>query len=127
MDKVALVGPDIDRGSNILAVLERSGLRLRVGLWLYSSEYGDWRFVVSSPGFLNLSPMEAYRVLNDTLTAAGLGADRLPPILILPLSDPFVRELRRMFGKAKNVEGMRLGGQTIGDRFVEDAYVYRIS
>ena len=43
------------------------------------------------------------------------------------MADPFVRELRRLFGKARSVEGMRLGGQMIGDRFVEDAYVYRIS
>jgi hypothetical protein len=32
-----------------------------------------------------------------------------------------------MFGKANSVEGMRLGGQMIGDRFLEDAYLYRIS
>jgi hypothetical protein len=43
------------------------------------------------------------------------------------MTDPFIRALRRLFGKTKSVEGMRLGGQMIGDRFVEDAYVYRIS
>jgi hypothetical protein len=47
--------------------------------------------------------------------------------MILPTSDPSIRELRRIFGKTKSVEGMRLGGQVFGDRFVEDAYVYRIS
>lgn len=26
-----------------------------------------------------------------------------------------------------SAKGMRLGGQMIGDRFIEDAYVYRIS
>jgi hypothetical protein len=43
------------------------------------------------------------------------------------MADPSIRELRRLFGKTKSVEGMRLGGQVFGDRFVEDAYVYRIS
>ncbi|SPE36536.1 conserved hypothetical protein [Candidatus Sulfopaludibacter sp. SbA3] len=47
--------------------------------------------------------------------------------MILPMADSFVKELRRLFGKTRSVEGMRLGGQLIGDRFVEDAYVYRIS
>ena len=47
--------------------------------------------------------------------------------MILPLTDRSIKALRRIFAKAKNVEGMRLGGQMIGDRFVEDAYVYRIS
>ena len=37
------------------------------------------------------------------------------------------RALRRTFGKAKTVEGMRLGGHMVGKRWVEDAYVYRVS
>jgi hypothetical protein len=47
--------------------------------------------------------------------------------MILPMKDPSIKALRRLFGKTKSVQGMRLGGQLIGDRFVEDAYVYRIS
>jgi len=44
----------------------------------------------------------------------------------LRTSDPFIKALRKIFGKAKSVEGMRLGGQTRGNRFLDDAYVYRI-
>ena len=47
--------------------------------------------------------------------------------MILAMSDPFIKALRKLFGRSKSVEGMRLGGQMIGDRFVDDAYVYRIS
>ena len=47
--------------------------------------------------------------------------------MILPMSDPFVRELRRLFSKSKSVEGMRPGSQMIGERLVEDAYVHRIA
>lgn len=50
-----------------------------------------------------------------------------PVVMILPMTDPFIKGLRRIFGKTKNVEGMRRGGQMIGDRFIEDAFVYRIS
>ena len=46
--------------------------------------------------------------------------------MILKMSDPFIRSLRKIFGKAKNTEGMRLGLQTIGNRFIPDAIVYRI-
>jgi len=37
-----------------------------------------------------------------------------------------IKALRKMFGKARSVEGMRLGGQSIGGVWVDDAYVYRI-
>jgi len=63
----------------------------------------------------------------DALNAAGFPIEKTPTIFILPMTDPSVRALRRIFGKAKTVEGMRLGGQQIGNRWVEDAYVYRIS
>jgi hypothetical protein len=43
------------------------------------------------------------------------------------MSDPFIRALGRLFSKAKGVEGRRLGGQLIGDRFVEAALVYRVA
>jgi hypothetical protein len=42
------------------------------------------------------------------------------------MKDKFIRELRRDL-KGENLEGMRLGGQSFGDRHIEDAYVYRIS
>jgi hypothetical protein len=54
-------------------------------------------------------------------------SDKTPQLMIFPMTDPFIKVLRRTFGKTKSVEGMRLGGQMIGDRFIEDAFVYRIS
>jgi hypothetical protein len=74
-----------------------------------------------------LKPRADYRYLDELLIAAGLRPEETPPIVILPMADPFIRGLRRTFGKTKSVEGMRLGVQTIGDRFVEDSVVYRIS
>jgi hypothetical protein len=71
-------------------------------------------------------PSEAYGLVHDALAAAGITLEQTPALLILRMSDPFIRALRRMFAKAKSVEGMRLGGQLIGDRFVGDALVYRI-
>jgi hypothetical protein len=45
----------------------------------------------------------------------------------MKLDDPFIQELRGIFGKAASVEGMHLGGQIIGNRFVEDSYAYKIA
>jgi hypothetical protein len=35
--------------------------------------------------------------------------------------------LRKVFGKTSSVAGMRLGGQTWGNRFVDDAYALKIA
>jgi hypothetical protein len=126
MDKTALVNPDIDRGREVLEALDRR-YTVAVALWAILPEYEDWRVVISVREFDSLrDPLKAYGQLIDVLNAAGMSPEKKPPILILPLKDPFIKELRRLFGKAKSVEGMRLGGQMIGDRFIEDAYAYRI-
>jgi len=126
MDQAALVNLDIERGSELLEALDRARLKVAVALWVYLPEYEDWRLVVSARRFDSLDPREAYRLLNDSLAAAGFTPAKTPPVMILPMADPFIRKLRQL-AKTKSVEGMRLGGQLIGDRFVEEAYVYRVS
>ena len=122
-----MVSLEVDRGREIVAALERAKLKLGVALWMYLSEYEDWRLVVCARQLDALDPRGAYGLLIDSLAAAGFTPENRPPLLILPMADPFIKALRRLFKKTKNVEGMRLGGQMIGDRFVEDAYVYKIS
>jgi hypothetical protein len=127
MDKAAMVNVDIDRGAEVLDALDRAKVKVAVAAWMYLSEYEDWRLILSARQFDALDIRDAYGLLHDSLAAAGLTRRNTPTIMILPLTDPSIKALRRIFAKAKNVEGMRLGGQMIGDRFVEDAYVYRIS
>ncbi len=126
MDKTALVAADFAAGAELVQALDRSTLSISVVLWVYLSEYEDWRFALASRRLDSAAPAEAYGLVHDALGAAGISADRTPTLLILRMSDPFIRALRRIFAKAESVEGMRLGGQLIGDRFVEDALVYRI-
>ncbi len=122
-----MVNIDVNRGSEVLEILDRAKLKVSVALWMFLSEYEDWRLVIAGRQLNSSDPRESYRLFHESLAAAEFSRHKTPPVLILPMSDPFVRELRRIFGKSKSVEGMRLGGQMIGDRFVSDAYVYRIS
>ena len=126
MDKTALVVTDFAIGARILEILDQSGLKMSLAMWLWTSEYEDWRFVLASPLLDGVEPSKAYGLVHDALAQAGLPLEYTPPLLIFRVSDPFVRALRRIFGKTKSIEGMRLGGQMIGDRFVDDAIVYRI-
>ncbi len=122
-----MVSLDIEKGADLLDALGRAKVKVAVALWAYLSEYEDWRLVVAARQFNSLDLRDAYGLLHDSLAPAGFTPRNTPPIMILPMADPFIRELRRLFGKTRSVEGLRLGGQMIGDRFVQDAYVYRIS
>jgi|SRR5665213_984037 len=126
MDKTALVGLDIERGSQIIRALDDADLKPSVALWAYLPEYEDWRLIIASRKLDSFDPRSAYRTINDSLLAKGITVEQTPPIVIRSVTDPFIKDLRGMFAKTARVEGMRLGGQTIGGRFLEEAYVYRI-
>jgi hypothetical protein len=127
MGKIALVGLEVETGSRILKILDDAGLQVKVALWAVLPEYEDWRLVLASHKFDPGGLREAYGLVHKALDAAGFPLEQTPTVVILRMSDPFIKALRKGFGKTKSVEGVRPGGQTIGDRFIEDAYGYRIS
>ena len=127
MDKTVLVSLDLETGAKIIEALDNAGLKVNVALWATLSEYGDSRLILASRHFDDASPIKSYGKVLDTLREEGISTYQAPPLLVLRMNDPFIKELRKIFGKTKSVVGTRLGGQSFGDRFIEDAYVYRIS
>jgi len=124
MDKATLVGLDVEAGSRVVSALEEAGIGVKVALWMTTPEYEEGRLVIASPALDQTNPLKAYERVAEILH--GEFYYSLPPILILRMRDPFIQNLRNFFGKTKSVLGMRLGGQTIGNRFISDAYVYKI-
>jgi hypothetical protein len=115
-------------GAQILQILDRAKVKVSVALWAHLSEYEDWRLVFASRRFDAFpTMMKAYGLLLGTMRAGGIPIEKEPPVMILPMTSPFIKDLRRRYAKSKNVEGLRPGGQLFGDRFVEDGYIYRIS
>jgi hypothetical protein len=127
MDKAALVSIDIETGAEILRALDSADLKISVAAWFQLPEYADWRLVLASRSFDVVERREAYGLIHKALDVAGVAVERTPALLIVRMSDPLIRDLRKIFGKTKSVAGMRLGGQVIGDRFIEDGYAYRIA
>lgn len=126
MDQALLVSIDIPLGQEAIDALDAAGLTVNVALWAWLGEYEDWRLVLASRKLDKEGPRRRYELVNEATDAAGIGIQRVPEILILKTVDPFIRELRQLFGKSKSAEGMRLGGQVIGGRYIRDAWVYRI-
>ncbi len=124
MDKATLVGLDVEAGSHVVAALERARISVKVAMWMTTPEYEEGRLVIASSALDQNQPLRAYEKVAEILHEDF--SYSLPPILILRMRDPFIQALRQRFGKMKSVGGMRLAGQTIGNRFISDAYVYRI-
>ena len=126
MDRATLVAFDVKLGEGVIAALERVGYKPNVALWAVLEEYGDARLVIASRKLDQKSLLKANGEVLDALRREQLDFHRLPTILVLRMTDKFIQALRSTFGKAKDVRGMRLGNQMIGDRYLEEGYVYRI-
>ncbi|MGD0499174.1 MAG: hypothetical protein ABSC23_12140 [Bryobacteraceae bacterium] len=127
MGNTLLVNTDLDAGKRILKTLDEANVRVDVAMWASLQEYGDARLILASRQLDAMGLREAYGAVLRPLRNAGLSVEERGTFMILRMKDPFIRDLRRIFARAKSVAGMRLGGQVFGDRFIEDAYVYRIS
>jgi len=127
MVKGTLVNVDIETGAEVLGLLEQANVNISVALWLYPSDRADWFLVMASRQFDQVVLQEAYKMIRIALDKAGFPWERRPETMIKRLNDPLIRDLRRTFGKTKSVQGMRIGGHMVGDQFIEDGYVYRIS
>jgi len=126
MDKAALVRTDVDKGPAIISTLDNAGFKVNVALWASFADYEEPRLVLASRALDEEGPLNAYGVALDALKKHNISVNWGPPLLILRMTDPFIKDLRRIFSRTESVEGMRLGGQSFGGRYLLDAYVYRI-
>ncbi len=128
MAQALLVSVDIPLGREIIDALDAAGLTVNVALWAWLGSHEDWRLVLASRRLdKDRDRIEAYMAVHAAMDAAGISVNRDPIKTVLSMKDPFIRELRRLYAKSGDVEGMRLGGRRFGNRYVEDAYVYRIT
>ena len=74
-----MVSLDVHRGMELVEALERAKLKIGVALWMYLSEYEDWRLVLSARQFDSLNLRDAYRLLHDFLDPAGEDPSDLDP------------------------------------------------
>jgi hypothetical protein len=104
MAKTALVDIDLKKAGKAVSALEKSGLPVAAALWVRFPEYEDWRLMLASKRLAPLNPSDAYLRVNRSLDQAGLTVRDAPSIFVMKTTDPFVRALCKVFGKAASVE-----------------------
>ncbi len=126
MDSTALVSFDIENGREVIDALDKAGKSPNVALWAKLPDYEDWRLVIASERLDQSSSFSGYMDINAAMDKAGIPSHRQPTIYLRPMGNPLIDALRRAFGSTADIYGMRLGGQKFGDKYLEDAFVYRI-
>jgi hypothetical protein len=110
----------------MLEWLDKAELAIKVAGWFYLEDYEDWRFALASPRLDAAGGLPAYGLVSDALKAAGLPIAKRPTLLIFGMKERFLKGLRTQFPKIEDPEGVKIHGERIGDRWVEDGVLYRV-
>ena len=122
MAKKALLDADIKLGEKILESLYAAKFPISVALWILTEEDG-WELAVGTPLYERGGPREADTKLIAALRKEDPESMDFNEVRLMGNRNPFIRELRRSYPKAK--AGKRISGYIGGIR-LEDAVVYRI-
>lgn len=119
-----LVEVDIELGRRILEALAHAHIPVSAALWLFVPQLGEWHLMIATSLVDRKGPRTAYGELWTILQKHQL-LPQLPlrRIYLLSPKTPFVSALRSTL---RTMLPGRLRSAYLGDRFIEDAYVYPV-
>jgi len=150
MVTTALVNRDLEIGREILATLTKAGIAVNVAFWAYVPQISEWQLFVATPLVDSNGPKLAYEKVLRILHDAGMDPE-VPwrRIFLRSPRDPVLKALEDRTSYSGPIDIMEFenpprgapskyyvtyaphpGGTFrtlnvgVGDRFVEDAYVY---
>jgi len=126
MGTETLVSFDIENGKEVIDALDRDGKAPNVALWAKFPDYETWRLVIASDRLNQESQFSGTFEIVEAMNKAGIPIHRQPSIFMRPMRNPLIEALRDAFASVEDTYGMRLGGQRFGDKYLEEAFVYRI-
>lgn len=126
MGTPTLVTFDIENGERVVDALDKAGKPPNVAIWAKLPDYEDWRLVIASDRLDQSSEFSGYSEINEAIRKAGIPFHRKPTIFLRPMDNPMIQALRSTYASMSDNHGMRLGSQMFGDKYLEDAVVYRI-
>jgi hypothetical protein len=119
----------IRAGAELTRKLDERGWPVIASLWLYRSEANRWRLVLASPLVASDGRRKSYEIVQAALeaTPAAEGTMALSNVSVTEPTDPLIALLRAAARTETMVEGLRFTRTVINGRFIDDAYIYRMS
>ncbi len=117
----------IEGGNELLNRLEKSGIKVAVAFWLWSSEIDRWELVISSTWVNKLGAIESFRQLHGIYygNSGPIAGLKLLQIDLAETKRPLLKALRAEAKKyRKDFAGERLKGSWFGNTRIDDAYIY---
>jgi hypothetical protein len=116
-------------GEELTRKLDEANWPVVASFWYFVREHNRWNLIVASPKVLSDGPMASYEAVNRALGALHDDFASLESITVVPPSHDLVRTLASAVPTASGsaISGIRFSNKAINGRFIDDAYLYRIT
>jgi len=127
MDKTSLVEKDIEEAKRLIKALDESQFEVKAALWFYLIDSDEWRLLIASPFVEENGPKRAYNFIQRELARMSPSSKiSLKEISVLSPQDDLINLLRKAIRTGPGISGIRFTRNVIDNRFIEDAYIYRL-
>lgn len=116
----------IQAGEALTRQLDADGWPVTAAFWLFDLEAGDWRLMFASPKAAD-GPQAAYGAIANALSALHQSLQSLGHITVVAPDHPIVRALASTVPTGSSIEGKRLSRHAFEGRYIQDAYLYRVT
>jgi hypothetical protein len=131
VDKTTLVERDYRDGEILISELDKAHMDVHSAFWLYDSEADRWRLMIASKEVDNAGPTKAYKDIQNvlkTMEKNGITVEfTLENISVISPNHPLINNLNQAVKTGpKDIRNVRFSRNSIGNSYIEDAYIYRI-
>ncbi len=119
---------DIEYGTRVTELLKLEKVPFNGSLWIFMTNAGEWRLMIATPLVDQIGPAKTYQRLITALknVRTAESADLLRRLWVVSPKEKLYKALRGVFGKAKDVTGMRISNSSVEGIPIEDSYFYQV-
>lgn len=125
MVEAALVASDIDSGKQVLTALDADDVDVRLALWWYDTDSGEWRLLLGLPVVDRSGAEVGYKLVQRTLTKHHIELP-LRRIEVEGIHSPRTVSIRRLVRTPSNAtSNISISASRVGRVPIEGALIYR--
>jgi hypothetical protein len=114
-------------GAALTRALDEAGWPVVASFWYYESDDNFWKLMLASPRVSTYGPGEGYDAVISALDALHESRKKLKHITVVEPNNAIVKALASEVQTGWTIVGKLHTARAIDGRYIDDAYLYRIT
>ncbi len=128
MDSTLLVEKYINQGKIFIRNLDANNIKVDAALWFYDSDSKTWKLIIATPKYDQEGALKVYQQIENYLPHEGENHISLQDISVVSPHDYLISILRSAIKTPVDaIADIKFNDNTINNKYIEGAYIYRLT